>query len=193
MLTRSRPFHNVYLDICLREQISFIFFMRLRVCVLHSVKVTQVCIFFPVYHSHVSKKKKPTNKPTPLCVVMLWWVGGVIENASYHFCRGLISNDFVPCIIYCLRLLLIHDWFGNKQSCHHFHVALNSLKRPLWLPAVQRWHIFEPRGRSVSKVSKVTQMTLPFGWTQDLCKWHRSRQWLRKSHHTEESSNLLIP
>lgn len=43
--------------------------MCLRVCVLHSVKVTQVCIFF-LYIIHMCQKKK-TNKPTSLCYVVM--------------------------------------------------------------------------------------------------------------------------
>lgn len=29
------------------------------------------------------------------------------------------ENVFGLCIIYCLCLLLVHNWFWNKQSCHH--------------------------------------------------------------------------
>lgn len=137
-------------------------------------------IFFPVYHSHVSKKTKQTkNKPTSLRVVMLWWVGGVIENVSYHFCRALIFNDSVPCIIYYLRLLLIHDWFGNKQSCHHSVWRGTCWSVPLTPDRAKVAHFWAMRHKSVICVSKVTQMNLLFGWTQDVCKWHRSRQWVR--------------
>lgn len=83
---------------------------------------------------------------------MLWWVGGVIENVSNHFCRALIFHDSVPCIIYCLHLLLIHDWFGNKQSSS-FPCGAELAKASPRLPTVQSWHIFEPWGNSQSSQS----------------------------------------
>lgn len=123
------------------------------VCVFCIVLRSHKCVFFSCISFPCIKKQKKQSKPTSLRVVMLWWVGGVIENVSYHFCRALIFNDSVPCIIYCLRLLLIQDWFGNKQSCHHSRVARNSLKRPLDFPSVQRWHIFELWAINQSSVS----------------------------------------
>lgn len=135
-----------------RDQTLFNFFF---VCVFYIVLRLQKCVFSPVYHSQGSKRNTFLR-------AMLWWVGKEIENVSYHFCRALIFNYSVPCIIYCLRLLLIHDWFGNKQSCHHSCLPARAKMSNFWAT----------RHKSLFCVNKVTAMTLPPSWIQAVCKWN---------------------
>lgn len=63
---------------------------------------------------------------TPFCVYLscLWLVEEVYSIRQFwitlfdpNFAQK--RGDFSLCIIYCLRLLLIHSWFWNKQSFHH--------------------------------------------------------------------------
>lgn len=162
------PFHNVWKHV-FRDQTLFNFFFFYIVLRSHK------CVFSPVYHSQGSKRNTFLR-------VMLWWVGKEIENVSYHFCRALIFNDSVPCIIYCLRLLLIHDWFGNKQSCHHSCLPASATLSNFWAT----------RHKSLFCVNKVTAMTFPPGWIQAVCKWKRCGQKVRKRQQTADSSNWRI-
>lgn len=157
-----------------RDQTLFNFFF-VCVRVFYIVLRSHKCVFSPVYHSQGSK----TNT---FLRVMLWWVGKEIENVSYHFCRALIFNDSVPCIIYCLRLLLIHNWFGNKQSCHHSCLPARAKLSNFWAT----------RHKSLFRVNKVTPMTLPPSWIQAVCKWNRCSQKVRKRQQAADSSNWRI-
>lgn len=145
--------------------------MRVSYIVLRSHK----CVFPPVNHSQGSKRNTFLR-------VILWWVGKEIENVSYHFCRALIFNDSVPCIIYCLRLLLIHDWFGNKQSCHHSCLPARAKVSNFWAT----------RHKSLFCDNEVTAITLPPGWIQAVCKWNSCSQKVRKRQHAADSSNWRI-